>query len=80
MGTPFFEVACTKIPNVTFIDEKKILIKKTPYDHVKSRSYVAKNNNEYLDILLDIKKNVFKSYVLNKNKRKNWKKYKGQGK
>ena len=72
LGTPFFEVACTKIPSLTYIDEKKILIDKKSLNHIKSRSYITKNNNDYLNLLLDIKKNVFKSYILNKDKCNNF--------
>ena len=72
LGTPFFEVACTKIPSLTYLDEKKILIDKKTLNHIKSRSYIAKSNNDYLNLLLDIKKNVFKSYVLNKDKCNNF--------
>jgi len=68
MGTPFFEVACTKIACLTYIDKKKILLNKESLNHIRSRSYITRNNKDYLNLLLDIKKNIFKSYVLDKNK------------
>ena len=72
IGTPFFETSCSKVPNLTFIDEKKVFINKNSLNHIKSESYVAKNTKDYLYALSDVKKNIFKSYIFNKTKSKNF--------